>query len=352
MEISNFIIQENTSIIDALAAIDANSRQIVFVCAGSKLLASLSDGDIRRYILRSEDVSKSVCNAANYCPISLTVEERSKANQLMKKYDIRAIPIVNSEGDIVSIELENNEKFRKNVKLGIPVVIMAGGKGTRLAPYTDILPKPLIPVGDITITEHIIERFLHYGCDDFTMIVNHKKELIKAYFNETECKGNLRFVEEDFFQGTGGGLKLLEGTINDTFFMTNCDTLIEADYEDMLKHHRKNEALVTMVCALKKISVPYGTVEIDKYGNLVHFVEKPEYSLLINTGFYVIDIEFLDIISSGEFVHITELIQRLVAMGRPVSIYPINESGWFDMGEPEGFSAMNQHLMGNAKLCY
>ena len=345
MELSSFIVQENTSIIDAAAAIDANGRQIVFICDGLKLLQSLSDGDIRRYILRAGDVSKPVSNAAKKKPVYLSVDEQSKAQQIMREHGIRAIPVVDTKGDIISIAFDDNEKIRKKSKLSIPVVIMAGGKGTRLAPLTNVLPKPLIPVGDKTITEHIIEQFSSFGCDDYTMIVNYKKDLIKAYFKETKYKGTLRFVDEEIFQGTGGGLKLLDGMFNETFFMINCDTLIDADYEDILEHHKKNNALVTMVCALKKVSVPYGTVEIDNGGNLVSFKEKPEYPLLTNTGFYVIDTKVLDTISTGEFVHITDLMQRLVEAGKSVCIYPISESGWMDIGEMEGLNEINQRLV-------
>ena len=344
MELSNFIVQENTSIIDAAAAIDANGRQIVFVCKGSKLIASLSDGDIRRYILNAGDVSKSVDHAAKSNPISVYIGEQSTAQQLMRDHGVRVIPILDSNEEIVSIVMEDNERLHKIIQLCIPVVIMAGGKGTRLAPYTDVLPKPLIPVDDKTITEHIMGRFLNFGCDDFTVIVNYKKELIKAYFKEMDNACTLRFVDEELFQGTGGGLKLLDGMFTETFFMSNCDTLIDADYEDILGHHRENNALVTMVCALKKVSVPYGTVEIDNNGNLLGLTEKPEYPLLINTGFYVIDIKFLDTISSGEIVHITELIQRLIDSKKSVSIYPISESGWFDIGEMEGLSRITQRL--------
>lgn len=345
MELSAYIIQENTSIYDAAAVIDQGQRQIVFVCDGYRLLASLADGDIRRYILRSGDVSLSVRHAANYHPVSLTIEDMPRAQAILRERNIRAIPILNAHGEIVSIVFQNNPSVRKKVDLGVPVVIMAGGKGTRLAPYTDILPKPLIPVGDKIITEHIMERFLDYGCDNFIMIVNHKKELIKAYFKEAPCKGSLCFVDEKTFQGTGGGLKLLEGMINETFFMTNCDILIEADYEDILKCHKDMGAVITMICAIKKVSVPYGTVELNGEGKPTRIVEKPEYPLLTNTGMYVIEPRFLKAIPPGAFIHITDLIQERMDAGDCVGVYPIGERGWMDMGQVDELDRMRRHMM-------
>ena len=341
LELSDYIIQENTSVIDAAAVIDANRRQIVFICEGTRLLASFSDGDLRRYVLRSGDVSLPVRNAANYHPTALTMSESYGAQRIITHNPyIRGIPIINENEEIISIIFSENARVRKQTQLDIPVVIMAGGKGTRLAPYTNVLPKPLIPVGDMTITEQIMERFLQFGCNDYTMIVNHKKSLIKAYFSEAPCKGSLRFVDEDSFQGTGGGLKLLEGLIDSTFFMTNCDILIDADYEDILKHHQNSSSQITMVCALKKVSVPYGTIELDKGGMPVKLVEKPEYPLLTNTGLYVIEPSFLKSIPVGEYIQITELIQQLIDDGQPVGVYPISESGWLDMGQPNEMAKM------------
>jgi dTDP-glucose pyrophosphorylase len=345
VELSSFIVQENTSVIDAVAAIDANMRQIVFVCDGMKLLAALSDGDLRRYILRSGDLSKPVREIANYNPTKVNINEQEKIPSIIKKNPyIRGIPIVDTEGNLISINFTNNVSVRRKSDLGVPVVIMAGGKGTRLAPYTDVLPKPLIPVGGTTITERIMEKFLRFGCDDFTMIVNYKEGLIKAYFQETPCKGKLQFVNESSFQGTGGGLKLLEGMYKGTFFMTNCDILVEADYGDILKYHRKSGAFITMVCAMKKVSVPYGTITLNENGKPIKLVEKPEYPLLTNTGLYVIEPKFLEAIPKDTFIHITDLIQKLIDEDKPVGVYPIGEAGWLDMGQHEELKKMQEAL--------
>jgi dTDP-glucose pyrophosphorylase len=343
--LSNYIVQENVTVFDAAAAIDANGRQIVFICDGARLLASFSDGDFRRFIIKSGDVTTPIRNAANYNPIFLSANESAKAQYLIEKNPyIRGIPIVDENGSIVSVAFTNNTSARKQTKLDTPVVIMAGGKGTRLLPFTNVIPKPLIPVGEITITEHIIERFLQFGCDDFTMIVNHKKELIKAYISESLKNVNMRFVEEEFFQGTGGGLKLLDGKYNSAFFLTNCDILVEADYEDILKYHKKNSTHITMVCAKKRVSVPYGTVDLNEKGTANRLTEKPEFQLLTNTGLYVIEPSFLEIIPSGVSIHITDLIQKLIDDGQTVGVYIVSEESWLDMGQLSELLRMEKAL--------
>ena len=343
--LSNFIIQESVSIIDAAAAIDGNGKQIIFICEGTILLATFTDGDLRRYVLSSGDVRKSVKYAANYNPIKVTLDDKPKIKRMIQENPyLRAIPVVDKENNIISIEFLDNVRIAKRVQLDIPVVIMAGGKGTRLAPYTDVLPKPLIPVGNKTITELIIDKFLDFGCNDFTMIVNYKKELIKAYFNEVSISGKLRFVDENNFNGTGGGLKLISGVVDRTFLMTNCDILVEADYEDILLHHKRNSAIITMICALKRITVPYGTVELNGNGDLVRLIEKPDYPLLTNTGLYVIEPEFLDFIPSDTFIHITDIIQKLIENNKKVSVYPMGEAGWLDIGQIDELNKVKKIL--------
>ena len=348
LDITRFIVQKDSTIFDATAAIYTGGKGIVFVCDGTKLLASFTEGDLRRYVLRSGDMLKPVEFAANFKLHKLFEHEANCEKEIWANNNhLRGIPIINKSGDIVSIVFRSSAKTQKRTNLKIPVVIMAGGKGSRLAPYTDVLPKPLIPVGDKTITEHIMERFIGYGCDNFTMIVNYKKELIKTYFIESSYKGDIRFVDETSFFGTGGGLKLLEGMYTSTFFVTNCDILIDADYEDILTHHIKSKALITMICAIKKVQVPYGTVELNESGKPVRLVEKPVYPLLTNTGLYVIEPDFLKIIPANTFVHITDLIQKLIDEDRPVGVYPVSDAKWLDMGQIGELDSMNKVLFGS-----
>ena len=342
MDISRFYIEETMSVQDAASAMTQNGRQIVFVCRERKLVAAVADGDVRRFILSNGDFSEPIHKLANYNVKYLTPAQQASAREFMRENGIEAVPIVNEERQIIAIKFLHFDDVRKAVHLDIPVVIMAGGKGTRLAPYTKILPKPLIPIGEKTITEHIFERFAIYGCHEFHIIINYKKELIKAYFADTQSKHSVSFHEEQGFLGTGGGLKLLNGLIESTFFMTNCDILIDANYEDILLSHKKTNSLITMVCAEKKLVFPYGAVQLDSAGKAVSLSEKPEYSILTNTGLYVIEPKFLSFIPEGE-TPITDIIQKLMGIGR-VGVYSVSEDAWLDMGEFEQLDKMRTHL--------
>ena len=247
-------IEEDKSILDAMCQLDRSGKKILFVHQDKKLLASLTDGDIRRWILKKGDLQMSVQYAANYHPRFLYEQEEDLAMRTIKELGIDAIPIVNNEYLIQKI-IFANESVQKHIKFDIevPVVIMAGGLGTRLSPYTKILPKPLIPVGDYPIAEHIIHQFCLYGCRQYYMIVNYKRNMIKAYFDELDKKYQLDFIMEEKPLGTGGGISLLKGKMKKTFILTNCDILIDDDLTKAYQQHTKSGNLITMVCSLKKL---------------------------------------------------------------------------------------------------
>ncbi len=339
-----YIISENESILNAMKKIDANGKGIVFICRQKKLHAVITDGDIRRYIIKNGDVNKDISEVWNETPKYLYLNDNKDYNMFMCEKQITAVPILNQQNEIVRIEFCNNFKVYNNIELNLPVVIMAGGKGTRLSPYTQILPKPLIPVGEKTILEHIIDRFSHYGCHSFYIIVNYKKELIKAYFSEVKREEKIIFVDEDKFMGTGGGLKLLEDTIKETFIMTNCDILIEEDYGQILKYHKKNKNIVTMICAMKNITIPYGTIKLSNEGTVEEIKEKPNFSFMTNTGMYILEPKFLKWIPNDTFIHMTDLIQECIAGGEEIGVYPIAESAWLDMGQIEELENMKTRL--------
>ena len=196
---------------------------------------------------------------------------------------ITAIPIIDNAGKLIDA-ISTYDYLEEIPCIDVPVVIMAGGKGTRLKPYTDILPKPLIPIGNKTVTERIIDAFLENGCKRYYMIVNYKRDFIKTYFQYGERNYTLTFVDEEEYQGTGGGLALLKGTINETFIVTNCDILIDDIYEKYLKEHKEKKNIVTIVAAKKKMQLPYGIMNVDENDELLEMEEKPKYSFLTNTG--------------------------------------------------------------------
>ena len=342
IDITRYIIQSDTSVVDAMGAIDKGGKGIAFVCKGRQLIGTVSDGDIRRYILSGGNLEKSVDSIAVKECVRVLSDELDMVQHLFSENKIRAIPVVDSYGTLCSIRFDDKAVALYPVELNVPVVIMAGGKGTRLYPYTKILPKPLIPINDIPITQYIMQQFFCFGCSEFTMIVNHQKNMIKAYYSELENSFHVRFVDENEPLGTGGGLKLMEGMLEDTFFFTNCDILIEADYEQIYRHHKEQKNIVTIVCSTRKVIIPYGTVTLRQDGQIQEFIEKPEYSFLINTGFYVLEPRILDYIPDHEFIHITDIIERCRIAGERVGVFPISDVQWSDMGQISGLQDMQR----------
>lgn len=334
-----FIAEEENSIKEVMEKIAENTRGLVFICKDGKLLATVTDGDIRRYILKGGNIAENVSQAAHYSPVFTYSADKDSAREIMIKRRITALPIVDQDLRVLDIVFltygEEEDAGKTKAKLSIPVVIMAGGKGQRLKPFTDILPKPLIPLGERTITERIIMNFQEYGCDLFYMIVNYKKNFIKAYFADNEMQYNLHFVEEENFLGTAGGLKLVQGKVTGDFFVSNCDILIDADYQDILEEHIRKECIITLVCAHKKYQMPYGTVEEDAEGYVCNMQEKPVLNYNINTGLYVVNEKFLDKIPKDTFVDMTELISDCIKNKEKVGIYLIEEEQWLDTGQME-----------------
>jgi dTDP-glucose pyrophosphorylase len=348
LDISQFIVPENLPVIEAMDVIDKNSKGIVFICDDNIVLATLSDGDIRRHILAGKSLTAPVSEAANYQFHALPeTSSRKEVRELCDKLLLNIIPGIDRHGKLVTIFFKDKYAVSAVSKIDVPVVIMAGGKGTRLFPYTKVLPKPLIPIGELTITEHIMNQFIEFGCSKFTIIVNHRKEMIKAYFYEKKMLDvSVNFFEEEQFLGTGGGLSLLRTKMQGTFFFTNCDILVLENYSNLYEHHKASGNVLTMVCATKTLSFPYGTVDIGEDGNIRALLEKPSYSFLTNTGFYIIEPEFLDFVPDNTFIHITDIIQNCIGKGEKIGVYPVSESQWFDMGNHEDMNRMRKKLQG------
>ncbi|MBQ7148567.1 MAG: CBS domain-containing protein [Pseudobutyrivibrio sp.] len=343
----NVLIHEEDSILQAMRTFDASGRKTAFIVDGdNKLLAAVSEGDVRRFILSGGDLNDAVSTIANYKPRSLKEDERDDARDFLRRHNIQGLPIVDDEGHVIDTVFWSENNLTKQGNLSAPVVMMAGGKGTRLYPYTRILPKPLIPVGEKPISELIMDSFAEYGIDRMIMIVNHKKGMIKSYYGEVEKPYAIEFVDEDAPLGTGGGLSLLRGKVDETFILTNCDILIEEDYSKIYEHHKKEGNMITMVCSLRNFQIAYGVVEFGEHGNIIDMKEKPEFSFFTNTGIYIVEPEVIDYIKDGEVIGFPDIINRLKDDNKKVGVYPINENTWMDMGQLDELSKMESRLRG------
>ena len=348
--IKEFIAKLPLTVVEVMSQIDGHAAEagLVFIVDDSEsLIGCITDGDIRRWILRGGELNAPALDVMHKKPIYLSIDEKANAKALMLERNITAVPIVDGNNKVIDIVLSREVSKIKNKKKslkGVPVVIMAGGKGTRLYPYTKILPKPLIPIGDTPIVERIIDCYVEYGIDEYYMTVNYKKGMLRSYFNDLEPPYLVKFVEEDKPLGTGGSIKLIKDKFDRPIFVTNCDALIRADYADVYEHHIKCGNDITMISALKNITVPYGVVNSGENGELLSMEEKPTLSYFINTGMYIINPETIDLIPDDTVFHMTHLVEKVMQQGGKVGTYPISEDSFLDMGEFEEMKRMEQKL--------
>ena len=333
-------IHPQATIKEAMEALDKTAEKVLLVVDDKQaLIGALTDGDIRRYILRGHNLSGTIQDAFHPNPIFIFQEdfdlEETKAVFLKNKIDL--IPILDQNRKVVDFitweKAFGNNRKPVNQKLDAPVVIMAGGSGTRLEPFTKVLPKPLIPVGEKPVIDHIIDRFRAYGVREFYLTIHHKSKIMRAYFEEKEPDYSIGFAEEDKPRGTAGSLKLLADKLNKPFFVSNCDIIIETDYADLYRFHMQNKYDITLVASAKQFNIPYGICELNGTGSLERIKEKPEYNFLVNAGMYVLNPAVLELIPDNKLFHITHLIDKIKENGGQIGVYPVSEKAWVDVGQ-------------------
>ena len=350
MDYSKFIASIHINVIEVLSLIDMCQYGVVFIVDNeNKLVGSVSDGDVRRWIIKSNDLKANVEKFMNKTPKVVLEDERDCAKIIQEKYGVNCVPVVNSNFEIKDIIIFDKviEKIENNGGINewkVPVIIMAGGRGTRLYPYTKILPKPLIPIGDTPILERIINKFYSYGIKKYYLTVNYKKNMIKSYFNDLSPDYEIIYVEETKPLGTGGSIRLIEDSFNVPIIVANCDQLINANYKDLYEYHEKSGNIITVVSSLKNITVPYGVLKTRENGELVSMEEKPTLSYFINTGMYVINPETIALIPDDQIFHMTHLIEEVRKQGAKVGMYPISEEAFLDMGEFSEMKRMEEKL--------
>lgn len=304
------------------------------------LLGSLTDGDVRRWILGGGELDSLVDSVCNRDP--LVLHDSSISDEIrdeMTAKGITYVPVVDESRRVVEVrswqQIFGGEPavVKERAQLDMPVAIMAGGFGTRMSPFTSVLPKPLIPIGGRTVIELIVDKFTAYGADEFYLSVNYKSKIIKSYFEELEPNYSVKYVDEDKPLGTAGSLRQLAGRVEGDLMVTNCDVLVSADLADLARHHVEKRNDITMVVSLKNYRIPYGVCEIENGGLLRAIREKPQFDFLVNTGLYVLRSGVLDLIPEGEVFHFTDLISAVKAGGGRVGVYPISDRAWMDTGE-------------------
>jgi dTDP-glucose pyrophosphorylase len=342
VKIAKYVIDINASLLDALKQMDKTDCKLLLVFKNERYFNIISIGDVQRSILAKGNVNIPISDALRkIVKVGRVGQSLDYHKKMMVEFRMFFLPIVNEQNELLDVlfwdELFNEKDLASNNNnndyLNLPLVIMAGGEGTRLYPITKVIPKPLVPLGDKPIIENIIDSFVCHGINQVFVSVNYKADLLKFHFDSLPKKQyDIHYFMEDKPLGTAGSLKLLKGIINGTFVVSNCDIYIQDDYSEILKYHKENKNELTAVAAVKSISIPYGTMEMGENGKLIALHEKPEFSYYVNAGLYILESHLLNEIPDNTFFHITELMEKINQRNGKVGVFPVSEQSWLDIG--------------------
>jgi dTDP-glucose pyrophosphorylase len=342
--IKKLIINGEEKIKEALKILSETGGKVLYIVnRENQLIGTLSDGDIRRGLLKNIGLEDNVEKVMNINPKVIFNDEENrfeKIRELMLNNKIESIPILNIDRVILNIILWQ-DIFKDNRSVVVSeksnkVFILAGGFGTRLEPFTRILPKPLIPIGDKPILENIMDKFNDSGFNKFVISVFFKGEMIKLYLNDPEINKkykSIEYIKEDKPLGTIGSLYLAKDMINETFFISNSDIIVEENLEKIFNYHKKGKYILSIVGCSKESVMPYGVLKTDEDGTLINIEEKPSYRHIINTGIYVAEPEIIDYIKPDTRMDMTTLIDCLLKDNKKIGVYPILSDKWFDIGQ-------------------
>ena len=336
--IENRCVTSTVNLLTALKQMDTQMVKTLFVFDGDHFEGLLTLGDIQRAIIKNIALTEPVCRILNKNKVyGYVTEGESVIKERIRRMRAEVMPILDENGELVDVwfwnDLFKKAELVQREQIDLPVVIMAGGKGTRLKPITNVIPKPLVPVGEKTILEVIMDQFEEIGCHKFYMSVNHKADMIKYYLSQLSHKYDIEFFQEEKPLGTIGSVSLLKDKIHTPFFVSNCDSINEQDYRDVWDYHVSNHNDMTIVTMIKSFKIPYGVIETGEDGLMITLREKPEQTYQVNTGVYILNPDCIAEIPEGEFFHITQLMEKVKARGGRVGCFPVSEHAWRDMGE-------------------
>lgn len=335
------VISANASLRDAAKNLSKSSLRIVLVTdSAMKLLGVISDGDIRRGLLRGLTLDSDLNEILHKNPlVAPEGMPQSLIRQLMVLNKVQQIPEIDSDGRVVS--LYTWDQFKIKERISNTMFILAGGEGTRLRPYTENCPKPMLLVGDKPMLQHIIERAISEGFDHFLLSVNYLANVIKDYFGDGSNFGvKIEYIHEDLPLGTAGSLSLISKMINEPFVVTNGDVLSGIQYSDLLEFHNRQKSVATMAVRSYEWQNPFGVVHIDGL-SIVGFEEKPVTRSHINAGIYALSPVALQELNYGETCDMPTLFERLQAKSHKTIVYPMHEP-WLDVGRQDDLSAANK----------
>lgn len=346
-KINNRVINTEQTLLEAMKLMDESKVKTLFVLKGERFEGIVTIGDIQRAIINNVPLIEPIISILKSNKVYGSLSEGAECiKEKMRRMRAEVMPILDDRGELMDVwfweDIFKKSELTKREKINLPVVIMAGGKGTRLKPITNVIPKPLVPIGEKTILETILDQFEEIGCTKFYMSVNYKADMMKYYLGQLDHKYDIDFFQEEKPLGTIGSVSLLKGKIVTPFFVSNCDSINEQDYRDVYDYHVNNKNDLTIVTMVKSFKIPYGVIETGEDGLMISLSEKPELTYQVNTGVYILNPGCIDEIPEGEFFHITHLMEKIKSRGGRVGCFPVGEHAWRDMGEwPEYLKMIN-----------
>jgi len=330
------LVQPSSTIREIIQKIDASRLQIALVVdQDRKLLGTVTDGDVRRGLLRGLSLEDSARNVMNSQPTTAELEDdRGTLLATMRQKHIHHVPLVDGKGCLVG--LETLEELLKPATRENEVVIMAGGEGRRLRPMTEACPKPMLLVGSRPLLETILLGFIEHGFRRFYLAVNHQADSIRNYFQDgSRWRIEIRYIQETSKLGTAGALGLLPERPTRPFVVMNGDLLTKVNLNHLLEFHELVGSVGTMCVREYQVQVPYGVIRVDGH-EILAIEEKPSQKLFINAGIYVLDPSVLDIVPRPTYLDMTDVFEKLVEMNRKTAAFPLREY-WQDVGLPSDF---------------
>lgn len=341
-KLADLCISHTATVREAMTQLNATASGTLFVTDDDgRLTGTLSDGDIRRWLLNGHDLNEPANLVANHNPVTLEPGTSiAAARELLDKFDIHLIPIIESDRRVIDFWTRSHAAVRDET----PVVIMAGGLGIRLRPLTENLPKPMLQVGDVPLLERILLQHIHQGAHNFYFSVNYLSHVIEDHFGDGSRWGvKIRYLRENKRLGTGGALSLLaeEELVSDCVIVANGDVISEINIPSLVAHHRHTQAAATLCVRTFNYTVPFGVIR-HAGGKITGIDEKPTMEYNINAGIYCVSNEAIRMIPKDEYYDMPTLVTQLVAAGKTCSL--LNLTGfWIDIGSHEEYHRANAH---------
>ena len=341
--IKKFCVTSQASLKSCLEKINNTGISTLFVINKfKKLIGTISDGDIRRALIKGVSLDNDIKKFYYRNPYKVSKElNNDEALKVLIKRQISIIPLINKKNEIINFY--SQKSILKSNTYSNSVIIMAGGKGLRMKPFTNLFPKAMLPYNESTIIEEIIKKFKEENFNNFFITTGFKSNVLKKHIISQKYK-NINFSKEMKPLGTIGGIKMIEKKISDIFLLTNCDTLIDLDYKNLIDFHNQNNNLITVVSAISQTKINYGVCKVNKNNDLKNIQEKPNFNFLLNTGFYVMNKKVLKNIPSNKYFNSTDLINTCVTKKLKIGIYPIASSKWKDVGNWDDYNKAIDHF--------